>query len=329
MRQTKIAAAIESLHLTPAHSTISLGSPTSYGICCVCAAMTGDGYKTRGIAATVKTTILGNKWNDRFLCGGHLCEVRGVLKKRLAENSLLQKPPRDFHDRKKTCTEVILEILDEKPGVLYSRNLILSLAEKDGYWFHGSSYRHVFKTLRENNAIIERQVYGCLHYRMPLKLKEGWFVVENIGKKSQRFGWVETFINEFPVVRWKDLSRSISSDDLLDYLDNFLIVKELKVIRDIYQGNVSDEFKAIPWYLFDGLASWHKNGKLRSIDVNRLLEIAKFLKFVPQNAKGLQARGSAYRETIEYLNTWYPNWKREEISLSAMSVVEEIRRNSA
>lgn len=323
-RESKLSRAIKSIHLEAHESKIDLGAPHPFGLCCLCAAMTENGYRSSGIAATVKTTINGRKWRDRYLCKTHFSQA-----KNFQDNLPQRSQKRKEIEASLTRKEAVLSLLGQKVGALYSKDLIETELERSGYSFSRDGLNATLKDLKNNEGVVMRRIYGATAYRLPLNLKVGTFVVEMQGKRSQRTGWVEDFTEKvYPIVRWKDLSRSISSDDLLDYLDNFLQRQEIKVIHDLYTGQFPVDFKPIPYWMFEGLVYWRKSGDIKSINCLQLLEIAKHLGYAAPSACGIRSGGEAYRKTVNYLSKWYPQWKHEKMSIAAMSIIENVKRSA-
>lgn len=181
--------------------------------------------------------------------------------------------------------------------------------------FTREGLRAALKRMADEGRIKDCPSKKCKMYRLPIAWKTGMKVVENMGKASERYGWV-TEIKEMrngsllPICQWLDGSTSPSSDWMLEICTSPYNIDRIAIAQLHAQGLKPEGFiKDIPWWMWSGIILRDvRNRGLVSSAV--LLEIAKFLGFA--GAETYALKHEVRERTIAYLNRFYPGWKQEQ-----------------
>jgi hypothetical protein len=284
-----------------------------YALCCLCAAR-GDRFAWQKASLCIHTDLGQGEWAPRYLCGPCATEVLGYRNaqrqkraKEIRKSQAFELKERET--RPEYYRRMILRFLSPGSTPKSVREILdliqsvtLSPVSREGVYTTA-------KALADEGLLVRRQRGHIDIFRGRLELKPGLAVVENPNTQSQRFGWVEKTAmvqgREFPVVRFLNGVRAISSDDLLDVVREPEMLKQIEMAQAIARGETPIDFVPIPWYLFDGLIT-QKRGRSR-VNAVRLMEIAQHIGIAGEKQR--QLNDLLRNRTISYLDLYYPGWR--------------------
>ena len=154
-------------------------------------------------------------------------------------------------------------------------------------------------------GIVQRYRGLVRHHRKPITFAIGMPVSENLGRRSQRYGWVEKMQisrqhgAEFPVCRWLDGSFSFSSDDLLERVADPKMLTRIEQGKAILQGKFPEGFIELP---LDLMQQFHH----KSMDRSALLQLAKLIGLVHPDQPDLKGFWQVRSQVLTFLKIFYP-----------------------